>query len=211
MRPLLWSVQFCFQVSSQLTERCVHNQETGVSGKLGGRRSLAKARQGRICPTRHVRGDERGRSRLQDGQSIENALRRFKRKVQTEDMIKEVKRHSFYLKPGRKASSETSSSTKTRPKEDSQRAGIKTCRSRLGSLPECDVRLDGSCEKNDTRMDLGKTRAQYFGFDSNDGFVAVDVLLRQEPDDEEDDEEDEDRSHDEAEDDDHGNDDGYSE
>jgi len=30
------------------------------------------------------------------------ALRRFKRKVQQEDIIKEVKRHSFYLKPGEK-------------------------------------------------------------------------------------------------------------
>ena len=28
----------------------------------------------------------------QEGQSIDNALRRFKRKVQTEDIIKEVKR-----------------------------------------------------------------------------------------------------------------------
>jgi len=40
--------------------------------------------------------------RLQDGESLENALRRFKRKVQTEDIIKDVKRHSFYLKPGEK-------------------------------------------------------------------------------------------------------------
>jgi small subunit ribosomal protein S21 len=40
--------------------------------------------------------------RLQEGESIDNALRRFKRKVQTEDIIKEVKRHSFYLKPGEK-------------------------------------------------------------------------------------------------------------
>jgi small subunit ribosomal protein S21 len=40
--------------------------------------------------------------RLQDGESLENALRRFKRKVQQEDIIKEVKRHSFYLKPGEK-------------------------------------------------------------------------------------------------------------
>jgi small subunit ribosomal protein S21 len=38
--------------------------------------------------------------RLQDGESLENALRRFKRKVQSEDIIKEVKRHSYYLKPG---------------------------------------------------------------------------------------------------------------
>jgi len=40
--------------------------------------------------------------RLQEGESIESALRRFNRKVQTEDIIKEVKRHSYYLKPGAK-------------------------------------------------------------------------------------------------------------
>ena len=40
--------------------------------------------------------------RLQEGESSENALRRFKRKVQTEDIIKEVKRQSYYLKPGDK-------------------------------------------------------------------------------------------------------------
>ena len=40
--------------------------------------------------------------RLQEGETLENALRRFKRKVQTEDIIKEVKKHSFYLKPGEK-------------------------------------------------------------------------------------------------------------
>jgi small subunit ribosomal protein S21 len=40
--------------------------------------------------------------RVQEGEPLENALRRFKRKVQQEDIIKEVKRHSFYLKPGEK-------------------------------------------------------------------------------------------------------------
>ena len=40
--------------------------------------------------------------RLHEGESLESALRRFKRKVQTEDIIKEVKRHSYYLKPGEK-------------------------------------------------------------------------------------------------------------
>src|SRR3989304_1469344 len=40
--------------------------------------------------------------RLQEGESLENALRRFKRKVQQEDIIKEIKKHSFYLKPGDK-------------------------------------------------------------------------------------------------------------
>ncbi len=33
---------------------------------------------------------------------MESALRRFKRKVQQEDIIKEIKRHSYYLKPGEK-------------------------------------------------------------------------------------------------------------
>jgi len=37
---------------------------------------------------------------LQDGETLEAALRRFKRKVQQEDIIKEIKKHSFYLKPG---------------------------------------------------------------------------------------------------------------
>jgi small subunit ribosomal protein S21 len=40
--------------------------------------------------------------RVQEGESIENALRRFKRKVQQEDIIKDIKKHSFYLKPGDK-------------------------------------------------------------------------------------------------------------
>jgi small subunit ribosomal protein S21 len=40
--------------------------------------------------------------RLQEGETIESALRRFKRKVQQEDIIKDVKKHSFYLKPGEK-------------------------------------------------------------------------------------------------------------
>ncbi len=39
---------------------------------------------------------------IQDGESLDGALRRFKRKVQQEDIIKEVKRHSYYLKPGEK-------------------------------------------------------------------------------------------------------------
>ncbi len=39
---------------------------------------------------------------IQDGETLESALRRFKRKVLQEDIIKEIKRHSFYLKPGEK-------------------------------------------------------------------------------------------------------------
>ena len=39
--------------------------------------------------------------RIQEGESIESALRRFKL-VQQEDIIKDIKKHSFYLKPGDK-------------------------------------------------------------------------------------------------------------
>ncbi len=39
---------------------------------------------------------------VNDGETVESALRRFKRKVQQEDIIKEIKRHSYYLKPGEK-------------------------------------------------------------------------------------------------------------
>jgi small subunit ribosomal protein S21 len=40
--------------------------------------------------------------RVNDGEPIESALRRFKRKVQQEDIIKDIKKHTFYLKPGEK-------------------------------------------------------------------------------------------------------------
>ena len=40
--------------------------------------------------------------KVQEGETLENALRRFKRKVLQEDIIREVKRHAFYLKPGQK-------------------------------------------------------------------------------------------------------------
>ena len=39
---------------------------------------------------------------VNDGESIESALRRFKRRVQTEDIIRDAKKHAFYLKPGEK-------------------------------------------------------------------------------------------------------------
>jgi small subunit ribosomal protein S21 len=56
----------------------------------------------KVYPTRIGGVGQVAEVRIQDGESIENALRRFKRKVQQEDIIKEVKKHSFYLKPGEK-------------------------------------------------------------------------------------------------------------
>ena len=39
---------------------------------------------------------------VHEGESLESALKRFKRKVMNEDIIKDIKRHAFYLKPGQK-------------------------------------------------------------------------------------------------------------
>jgi small subunit ribosomal protein S21 len=39
---------------------------------------------------------------VEDGENIEAALKRFKRKVQQESIIKEIKKHSVYIKPGEK-------------------------------------------------------------------------------------------------------------
>jgi small subunit ribosomal protein S21 len=39
---------------------------------------------------------------LIEGESLESALKRFKRKVLQEEIIKDVKSHAFYLKPGQK-------------------------------------------------------------------------------------------------------------
>ncbi|MBE0461342.1 MAG: 30S ribosomal protein S21 [Candidatus Aminicenantes bacterium] len=39
---------------------------------------------------------------VEEGESLESALRRFKRRVQQEAIIKEIKKHSIYYKPGEK-------------------------------------------------------------------------------------------------------------
>jgi small subunit ribosomal protein S21 len=39
---------------------------------------------------------------VNSGESLESALKRFKRQVMSEDIIKDIKSHSFYLKPGQK-------------------------------------------------------------------------------------------------------------
>jgi small subunit ribosomal protein S21 len=74
-----WVHQLCLTCDVYLC----NNYRVPTGDKFGGAVSLAEVR-------------------LQESESLENALRRFKRKVQQEDIIKEVKRHSFYLKPGEK-------------------------------------------------------------------------------------------------------------
>ncbi len=40
--------------------------------------------------------------RVRERESIESVLRRFKREVQQQNIIKDIRKHSFYLKPGDK-------------------------------------------------------------------------------------------------------------
>ena len=39
---------------------------------------------------------------VQEGETLESALQRFKRKVVQEDIFKEIKRRAYYVKPGEK-------------------------------------------------------------------------------------------------------------
>lgn len=39
---------------------------------------------------------------VEEDESLESALKRFKRRVQQEAIIKEIKKHSVYYKPGEK-------------------------------------------------------------------------------------------------------------
>ncbi len=76
-------------------------QIQGLGARIHRGRSGA-ARSGGLNPKSKGRVIRMAEVRLQEGESLESALRRFKRKVQQEDIIKEVRRHSFYLKPGEK-------------------------------------------------------------------------------------------------------------
>ncbi len=40
---------------------------------------------------------------VNQGEGIESALRRFKRKVISEEIIKDAKKHAFFMPPGQKA------------------------------------------------------------------------------------------------------------
>jgi len=71
---------------------------TGVRGKAG--RNLCRGSKLQTGSFSWFGVTSMAEVRLQEGESLENALRRFKRKVMTEDIIKDVKRHSYYLKPG---------------------------------------------------------------------------------------------------------------
>jgi small subunit ribosomal protein S21 len=66
--------------------------------------------------------------RIQDGETLENALKRFKRKVLQEDIIKEVKRHAFYLKPGQKKRVKSALARKRNRKKRSRDSAVEQSR-----------------------------------------------------------------------------------
>ncbi len=65
---------------------------------------------------------------IQDGESIESALRRFKRKVLQEEIIKDIKRHAYYLKPGEKKRVKAALARKRNRKKRSRDAAVEPSR-----------------------------------------------------------------------------------
>jgi small subunit ribosomal protein S21 len=59
---------------------------------------------------------------VHEGETVESALRRFKRKVLQEDIIKEIKRHAFHLKPGEKRRTKEALARKRNRKKRSKEA-----------------------------------------------------------------------------------------
>ena len=67
---------------------------------------------------------------INDGESLESALKRFKRKVMNEDIIKEIKKHTFYLKPGQKKRVKSAEARKRARKSKKRSSGDESDRSR---------------------------------------------------------------------------------
>ncbi len=84
---------------AEMTDKMERNL-TNSQSLLDERANLSRIMN--VAPRQVWRWDFLAEVRVQEGEPLENALRRFKRKVQQEDIIKEVKRHSYYLKPGEK-------------------------------------------------------------------------------------------------------------
>ena len=83
---------------------------TYSSESAGPARAHCRCRKGGVLGLAEVK--------VQEGESIESALRRFKRKVQQEDIIKDIKKHSFYVKPGdRRRAKQALARKRTRKKQ----------------------------------------------------------------------------------------------
>jgi small subunit ribosomal protein S21 len=65
---------------------------------------------------------------IHEGETLESALRRFKRKVLQEDIIKEIKRHAFYLKPGQKKRTKAALARKRNRKKRTRDSDVEQAR-----------------------------------------------------------------------------------
>ena len=63
---------------------------------------------------------------VNQGESIESALRRFKRKVMTEEIIKDAKKHAFFIPPGQKAKLKSALARKRNKKKGRMRTPLAT-------------------------------------------------------------------------------------
>ena len=72
---------------------------------------------------------------LHSGESIENALRRFKRKVMTEEIIKDLKKHAHFIPPGQKAKLKSAMARKRNKKRNRPRIMNKDGQSGPGGRP----------------------------------------------------------------------------
>ncbi len=61
---------------------------------------------------------------INQGESIESALRRFKRKVMTEEIIKDAKKHAFFIPPGQKAKLKSALARKRNKKKGRMRTTV---------------------------------------------------------------------------------------
>src|SRR5258707_5872950 len=79
-----------------------------------------------VCQSERIGGEFNNVAEviIQESESLENALRRFKRKVQQEDIIKEIKKHSFYMKPGEKRRAKEALSRKRLRKKQRRGKGL---------------------------------------------------------------------------------------
>src|SRR6266852_5364726 len=71
---------------------------------------------------------------VNQGESIESALRRFKRKVMTEEIIKDAKKHAFFIPPGQKAKLKSAFFLVAFARESRLELGLLTGRDKEGML-----------------------------------------------------------------------------
>ena len=93
---------------------------------------------------------------VNQGESIESALRRFKRKVMTEEIIKDAKKHAFFIPPGQKAKLKSALARKRNKKKGRMR----TCPPRLvvKSPPATGTRAYLTSRLSKSSIEVGRSR-----------------------------------------------------